>query len=198
MFTYNLYRGLGGLFWIPFIYFWGRAPVLFWTTLAGTMFTLGATLAHSFSVYYGMRALMAFMLTAGQTIGLAFIQDMFFFHQHAQKIGIWTALFLVSPYCGPLFGNFIISGTNSWRAVYWTVFGLGCGTLALIILFIDEPWYRRDIPMENQPIPSNRLMRLLGIWQIQNHTGYYLTVATSCRRLTYILFKPIIIPIMIY
>lgn len=25
--------GIGGLFCIPFIYFWGRAPVLFWTTL---------------------------------------------------------------------------------------------------------------------------------------------------------------------
>jgi MFS family permease len=127
------------------------------------MLTLGCTMTHSFSVYYGMRALVAFMLNAGQTIGLAFIQNIFLFRQHVQKIGIWTALFLVSPYCSPLFGNFIISSTNSWRAVYWMIFGLGCGTVALIILPIDEQWYRRDIPMENQPKPGNRLMKLLGI-----------------------------------
>jgi MFS family permease len=162
------------------------------------MFTLGCTLTTSFSVYYGMRAMMGFMLTARQTIGLAFIQDTFFFHEHAKKIGFWTAMFLVSPYCGPLFAYFIISGTESWRAVYCMMFGLGCGCVLLIVLFIDEPWYRRDIGMENRPTSGPRFFRLLGTSQAQQRGGYFLSVGTACRQLTYILFKPIIIPIMIY
>jgi MFS family permease len=142
--------------------------------------------------------MMGFMLTAGQTIGLAFIQDMFFFHQHAQKIGIWTACFLVSPYCRPMFGNFIIYGTNDWRNVFWMIFGLGCLVLILTVLFIDEPWYRRDLPLEQQPAQGHRLLKLIGLWQASNHRGYFLTIGVSCRRLTFVLFKPIIMPIMVY
>lgn len=50
--------GIGGLIWIPFCYFWGRAPILFWTTLAGTFFTLACALAPNFATFYGFRALM--------------------------------------------------------------------------------------------------------------------------------------------
>jgi MFS family permease len=192
----SISSGLGGVLWIPFIYTWGRAPVLFWSTVAGTMFTLGCALSPNFTTYYSMRALMGVTLTAGQTIGLAFIQDMFF-HEHAKKIGIWTSMFIVSPYCGPLFASFIVDKTNSWRNVFWMMFGLGCALAILIILFIDESWYRRDIALDVQPPRGHRWMRVLGAKQIQNHTGYFLSIGTSCRRLAYVLFKPIIIPIMI-
>ena len=172
--------------------------MLFWVVLSGTLFTLGCTLAPSFSTYYGLKAMQGFTLTAGQTIGLAFIQDMFYFHEHAKKIGIWTSLFLASPYCGPLFGNFIISGTGSWKNVFWMVFGLGCFDLILIGLFVDESWYRRDIPQDKQPARGNRLLRLIGVWQLRVHNGYFLTIFHSFQRLALVLFKPIMVPIMVY
>lgn len=183
---------------MPFLHFWGRAPLLFWVVLSGTFFTLGCTLAPTFHVYYGMKALQGFTLTAGQTAGLALIQDIFFFHEHARKIGIWTALFLASPYFGPLFANFIIAGTGSWQNVYWLIFSVGCLNILLIVLFLDETWYRRDIPVELQPTRSNRLLRVVGIWQIQIHTGYYGTFWASCRRLIALLSKPIMLLIMTY
>jgi MFS family permease len=191
-------RGVGVVFWIPLISVYGRAPVLFYTTLAGTLLTLGCILAPSFSVFYGLRTIQSFFFTALQTIGLAFIQDMFFFHEHAKKIGIWTSCFLVSPYVGPLFANFIVWGTDSWRAPYWMVFGLGCLVLILVVLFIDEPWYRRDIAPENQPPNGIRIFKVLGLWQLRNHNGYFLNLSTGYRRLTSVLIKPVIILIMIY
>jgi MFS family permease len=190
--------GIGGLIWIPFIYFWGRAPILFWTTVAGTLFTLGCCVAPNFQTFYGLRAMMGITLTAGQAIGLAYIKDMFFFHEHVRKIGLWAGFFLLSPYCGPLFGNFIINGTGSWRAVFWLVFGICCLDLVLIVLFGDESWYRRDIPYSEHPPRGNRLVRLVGVWQIKYHKDYFLTVSTSCQRLTAVLFKPIMVPSMIY
>lgn len=193
----TLSRGIGGVFWIPLISVCGRAPVLFYATLVGTLFTLGCILAPSFSAFYGLRAIQGFFFTALQTIGLAFIQDIFFFHEHAKKIGIWTSCFLISPYFGPLLANFIVWGTNSWRAPYWMVFALGCLVMVLIILFIDEPWYRRDILLENQPIKGRRIFRVLGVWQLR-HNAYFLALPTSCRRLTSVFIKPIIIPIIIY
>jgi MFS family permease len=191
-------RGVGGCFFMPFLFFWGRAPTLFWVVVSGTLFSLGCTLAPSFEVYYAMKALQGFTLTAGQTSGLAFIQDMFFFHEHARKIGIWTAIFLASPYFGPLFANFIIAGTGSWRGVYWLVFGLGCLNLVTLLCFLDETWYRRDIAPENQPAKGSRIFRIIGLWHIRVHRGYFGTVLNSYQRLGAVLLKPIMLPAMIY
>jgi predicted MFS family arabinose efflux permease len=183
---------------MPFLWFWGRAPVLFWVAFSGNCFTLGCLLAPTFEVYYVMRVLQGLALTAGQTAGLAFIQDIFFFHEHARKIGIWTSLFLTSPYWGLLLANFILAGTGSWRDVFWLYFGLSCLNLLLVVLFLDETWYRRDIPQEMQPKRGNRIFRVIGIWQIRVHNGYFGTFAKSSRRLTALLIKPIMLPIMIY
>jgi hypothetical protein len=89
-----------------------------------------------------MRALMGFTFIVGQTIGLAFIQDMFFFPQHVRKIGFWAAIHLMAPYTTPLLGNFIISGTENWCLVFRVVFALAVWYLLLLVLFIDECWYR--------------------------------------------------------
>ena len=73
-----IFSGIGGLIMIPLASFWGRAPLMFWTTLAGALFTLASTVTHSFSVFYGFRALQGITLNAYQVVGLACIKDMFF------------------------------------------------------------------------------------------------------------------------
>lgn len=190
--------GIGGIFWIPPIYFWGHAPVLFWTTVAGTLFTLGCTVTQSFNIFYALRALMGFTLTACQTIGLSYIKDMFYFHEHARKIGLWAGLFLLAPYCGPLFGNFIIDGTGEWRNVFWLVCAVCCAGLVLIVLFADESWYRRDIPVEEQPERGTRLMGLIGVWQIQHHHGCFNSFFAAYGRLLAVAIKPILLPTLLY
>ncbi|KIW84767.1 hypothetical protein Z517_00155 [Fonsecaea pedrosoi CBS 271.37] len=193
-----LMLAIGGLFWVPFVYFWGRAPVLFWTTLAGTLFSLGTVLTDDFDTYYALRALQGFCLSSVQGIGLNFIKDMFFFHEHARKIGIWAAIFLTGPYLGPPFGNFIIAGTGGYIGCLWLGFACCCVNLALIILFSDETWYKREVPIEDQPVRGQRLFRVVGIWQLTIQKGYFLSVPESFHRLFRVFLKPIIIPSMIY
>ena len=194
----NWSSGLAGVLWIPLLFFWGRAPVLFWIVLSSTCFALGCTLAPNFETYYAMRALEGITATAGQTAGLAFIQDIFFFHERARKIGIWTAVFLGSPYLGPLFGNFMVIGTGYWRSVFWLIFAMGCFNMVLILAFLDETWYRRDLDREKQPARGSRIWRVVGLWQFRVHHGYFGTVSRSGRRLWSVLLKPIILPIMVF
>ncbi|KAI9810481.1 MAG: hypothetical protein M1827_006257 [Pycnora praestabilis] len=172
---------------------------MFWSTLLGTFFTLACAVTNDFTVFYAFRALMGFTLTAYQAVGLSVIKDMFFYHEHARKIGIWVALFVMSPYVAPLFGNFIIGGTGSWRGVFWMVFGTCVLDLILIVLFADESWYNRNLSPEQQPPRGPRLMRIIGIWQIQNHkaAGFF-TVLSSFNRLLSTFLKPVIIPSMLY
>jgi MFS family permease len=159
---------------------------------------MGCAVAPNFTTFYALRALMGLFLTSGQVIGLSFIKDMFFFHQHARKIGIWATLFVLAPYLAPLFGNFIIAGTGDWRLIFWVVFAICMVDLTLIVLFADESWYRRDIPISDQPDRGVRLMRLVGIWQIKHHKAYFLTIGASLTRLFAVLGKPIVIPCMVY
>lgn len=183
---------------MPFLFFWGRAPTLFWVAFMGTWLSLGCALAPSFKVYYAMKALQGFTLTAAQTAGLAFIQDMFFFHEQSRKIGIWTCVFLVSPYFGPLFANFILAGTGEWRSVAYLVFALGAFNIATNLLILDETWYRRDIAADLHPKKGARILRVFGIWQFQNHRDYFGTVLGSYQRLVAVFVKPIVVPTMLY
>ncbi|EXJ67941.1 uncharacterized protein A1O5_08555 [Cladophialophora psammophila CBS 110553] len=193
-----LMNGIGGVFWMPFIYFWGRAPVLFWVTFTGAFLTLGVCLVEDFTGFYALRALTGFFVSGSLTVGLAFIQDMFFLHEQARKIGIWFAIFNTCVYFAPMLGYYIMAGTGNWRATFWMAFGLETFVVMLIVLFIDETCYRRDKTITEQPSRGNRLLRLTGIWQIRVHRQYFASVYGSFLRLLHILYKPVVLPMYLF
>lgn len=160
--------------------------------------TLGCCLVENFAGYYGTRAVMGFFFSGSLTVGLAFVQDMYFFHQQARKIGLWTMMLLVAPYCSPVFGYFILADTHKWRTIFWVTFALGSFVLLLSIFFLDETWYRRDIAPSSQPQRGNRLSRVLGIWQLQTTRGYFMQPTTSLVRLFATLMKPVVFSVMLY
>ena len=129
-----------------------------------------------------MRATMGLFLTAPQTISIACIKDIFFFHEHARKIGLWACLYIASPYAGPLFANFIVDATGNWRIVFWLCFAVCVFNLLLIVCFLDESYYNRQIPVEHQPHRGWRILRLIGVWQIRNHKEYFYSLYGAINR----------------
>lgn len=199
--TSSAHRALGGLIWVPATSFIGRAPTLFWSTLFGFIFTIAAAVSPTFPCFYAMRALQGLTITSCQTIAMAFIKDIFFFHERARKIGLWALLYIASPYLGPLFANFILGSTNRWRLVFWTGFA-ACGIdLILIIAFLDETWYNREIPPEQQPPRGrgfgSRMLRIVGVWQLRHRRTYYETVYESFKKFFLTLTKPVI-PLVLF
>ena len=194
--------GVSGILWMPLLNAWGRMPVLFWTSVLGLFFTLGATLATDFETHYAMRALQSLFQSVGQTIGLAFVKDCFFFHEHARKIGIWYAIFITSPFLSPLLGNFIIGTLGEWRVIFWLVFSWSGFLVCMILVFGDETFYNRGVPLDRQPARNpghyNRLLRVTGIWQIRNHSNYFATILSSYSRLAAVFLKPVIPITMIF
>jgi len=176
---------------------------VFWSVLASALFTLGICLTDSFSAFYALRALQGATLTVCQTTTLCYIKDMFFLHEHARKIGIWLFCFYVTPYVGPMLGYFMISGLggsqNDWRPLYWLAFASTCLDLVLVLLFLDETWYRRDVSVEEQPSrKGGRWQRVVGIWQIRHHRAYFMGVVPAFGRLWAVLIKPLMLPILVY
>lgn len=194
-------RACGGLIWVPLTSFIGRAPVLFWTAFFGLVFVILTPLSPNFEVFYASRALHGFFLTSGQTIAVAFIKDIFFFHERARKIGLWALLYITSPFWGPLVGNFIVGGTGSWEKTFWFNTVVAGINLILIISFLDETWYNRTVPTRDQPPRghgfSSRLRRLIGIWQLRHHSTYYETAYNSFRRFLMTLLKPIVLLVLL-
>ncbi|EMC95145.1 hypothetical protein BAUCODRAFT_123616 [Baudoinia panamericana UAMH 10762] len=195
-----LMMGLGGLLWVPMTRYWGRGPTLFWATLIGLFFSLGSALAPTWPTFYAMRALMGWFLTAPQTISIAFLKDMFFFHERARKIGLWSTLYIASPYIGPCFANFIVGQTGNWRAVFWLNTGIVALQMCFILCFIDETWFDRDVPSSEHPPRAQgvmyRIPRLLGMWQIKHHSEYFDTVWSSYRCFAAVLTKPALVLIL--
>jgi MFS family permease len=194
--------GVSGIVWMPLLNSWGRMPVLFWSSVLGFFFTLGAVLSPTFPVHYAMRTLQGVTQSTGQTIGLAFIEDCFFFHEHARKIGIWYAIFLCSPFLSPMFANFIVGKTGHWPTIFWCVLGWSGFLISMILAFGDETYYNRSVPVDQQPNRGkgqlSRLLRVAGVWQIQNHSNYFPTILSSYLRLVEVFLKPVILLTMLF
>ena len=173
--------------------YFGRAPVLFWTTVIGFIFAILSATASTFTEFYAMRALLGLFITSAQTISIAFLKDLFFFHERARKIGLWACLYIASPYIGPCLSNFVLAGTQRWRDIFWMDVGVVGLQLVFILANIDETYYNRDISSGAQPRRSSgiagRLSRIFGVWQIRNNT-YYISFLQAYKRLFAVIFKP--------
>ena len=70
--------------------YFGRLPVVFWFLLVSMATAACCAGATSFDSFMAARILNGFFSTVTQAGGLMFIQDIFFFHERARKINIWS------------------------------------------------------------------------------------------------------------
>lgn len=188
--------GVSALFFVPLSTWWGRAPTIFWAALIACFLNLGVALSPDWHTYYITRVVQGLFSNAPPSIAIAFIRDIFFFHERARKIGLWTALFIASPYCGPLFGNFMLAGLDDWRPVLWLGFAMQAVFLVTCILFLDETWYNRDVADQQQPRRGAgffaRMSRVTGTWQIRHHNQFF-TLRHSVVRFVQAILKPVLV-----
>lgn len=122
-------------------------------------------------------------------------------HERARKIGLWALLYIASPYWGPLLANFVLGATSRWENIFWVCVGAVALDLCLIVAFLDETWYNREIPGYDQPSRGGgfleRMSRVVGIWGLRHHHRYYETAYISFRRFFSALFKPALFLILV-
>ncbi|OBT55600.1 hypothetical protein VE04_03638 [Pseudogymnoascus sp. 24MN13] len=162
--------GAGGVVAVALSAYFGRYPVLFYFIALAVGTAAWCAAATTFPSFMAARILNGFFSTVAQGGGLMFIKDMYFFHEHARKINIWSAFIILSPYFGPMFTAFIID-TVKWQwafGLYTIMTGL---CLILIMIFADETYYDRRIPIDAQPARGSHDSRMLGIaqWKGRRH-----------------------------
>ncbi|KKK12518.1 hypothetical protein AOCH_000045 [Aspergillus ochraceoroseus] len=182
--------GAAGLLVVSLSAYFGRYPVLFWFVVLALATAIWCAAAQSFESFMAARILNGFFSTVAQGGGLMFIKDMFFFHEQARKINIWSGFIVLSPYMGPLFAAFIVN-TQIWQWAFG-VYSIETGLcLIAIILLVDETYYDRK-NHEFELVPNApRWKRMLGIQQRQ--TKYIKnTVLDAAMRPITVILKPVV------
>ena len=189
--------GVGGIFAVWLSAWVGRLPVLFWFGCLSAGTAIWSASAISFESYMASRILNGVFVVAGAGGGLMWIKDVWFFHEHARKINVWSTAIILSPFLGPQFMAAIVS-VSSWRTGMYLNFGLIALGLALTIIFGEETFYPRHLPAGQVPRRQNRLLRLVGVEQYkQNYTTNSFLEAGS--RLGFSLLKlPVFLTCLFY
>ncbi|KAF2472657.1 putative MFS transporter [Lindgomyces ingoldianus] len=156
--------GAGGVLVVPAMAYFGRLPVLFWFILMALWSTAWCAAPANFEQFMAARIINGFFSTVAQGGGLIFINDIFFVHEHARKINIWSSFIIISPYLSPLITAFIIE-KHEWNWAFWLATLLHGLCLIAIVCIGEETYYDRRIPEDQQPAQSSRLKRLVGVEQ---------------------------------
>ncbi|KAL8712538.1 MAG: hypothetical protein Q9225_006928 [Loekoesia sp. 1 TL-2023] len=159
--------GAGGLFVVALSAYFGRLPVLFWFTLLAFFTAAWSAAVDSFNSFLVARMFNSFFSTVAQAGGLMFIRDVFFFHEYARMINFWGFAIILAPYLGPCLAAFMLS-TQEWELPFW-IYTIEAGlSLIAIVAWMDETYYDRQIPIDQQPLRKSRFMRLVGIEQFRS------------------------------
>ncbi|KAK0613214.1 major facilitator superfamily domain-containing protein [Immersiella caudata] len=183
--------GAGGVVVVLLSAYFGRMPIVFWFLLASTATAAWCAGATSLDSFTAARILNGFTSTVSQAGGLMFIQDIFFFHERARKINIWSSFIIISPYAGPLLTAFMLD-SQKWPIPFWVYFAMNVLALFLVIGWLQETYYDRTIPVADQPARGSRIGRLIGTAQFKSR-HLRNTFKQACWRTVSVLIKPIIL-----
>ncbi|KAE8346277.1 hypothetical protein BDV24DRAFT_147495 [Aspergillus arachidicola] len=188
--------GVGGPVVVALSAYFGRLPVLFYFVLMALATAIWCTAAQSFESFMTARILNGFFSTVAQGGGLMFIKDMFFLHEQARKINIWSGSIIISPYLGPMFAAFI-TNTQVWQWAFG-LYSIETGLcLIAIILFVEETYYDRKNTQPDLVPNAPRWKRMLGIQQ--RRSGYIVnTPKDAVMRPITVIMKPVVFLSTIY
>ncbi|SOE95781.1 MFS transporter, DHA1 family, bicyclomycin/chloramphenicol resistance protein [Burkholderia sp. D7] len=122
---------LGQLLWGPIGDRYGRRlPVAIGLVvfIAGSA---GCALSTNAAMLVGWRALQAVGACASVVLARAMVRDLYTGHRAAQMMSTLMTVMAVAPLLGPSAGGLILH-VASWRAIFWTLVGVGLATLAAL------------------------------------------------------------------
>jgi MFS family permease len=160
-------EGAAGIFIVALIAYFSRLPILFWFVVMALWTAALCARSTTLNEFIAARVLSGTFSTVTQAGDLIFINDMFFVHEHARKINIWSFFIILSPYLGPLITAFIIS-KYSWVWKFWLYTLLTGLRLIAVVIFAEEIYYDRRIPPEMQPPRKSQVLRLIGVEQFKS------------------------------
>jgi DHA1 family bicyclomycin/chloramphenicol resistance-like MFS transporter len=135
---------LGQLLWGPISDRYGRRlPVAIGLVLF-IIGSAGCALSSSAPALVGWRVVQAIGACAAVVLGRAMVRDLYAGDQAARMLSTLLTIMAIAPLLGPSLGGQILARAG-WRAIFWTLVGIGALTLgALFVLLETLPQARRN------------------------------------------------------
>jgi DHA1 family bicyclomycin/chloramphenicol resistance-like MFS transporter len=135
---------VGQLFWGPIGDRHGRRVPVGVGLVLFMIGSAGCALAGGAASMIGWRLVQAVGACAGVVLARAMVRDLYAGHRAAQMLSTLLTVMAIAPLVGPLLGAQIMA-LAGWRAIFWTLVGVGVLTFAALFLLPDTlPPARRN------------------------------------------------------
>ncbi|KAM5346889.1 hypothetical protein ACJ41O_009894 [Fusarium nematophilum] len=151
---YMMGMGLGSVIFSPTAILYGKRPVYLGSAIMFIATSLWAAWSPSFNSLLAARILQGVAVSPVECLPSATIAEIFFLHERAFRIGIYTLLLLGGKNLVPLVSAVII-GSFGWRWVFWILAMIIALGSVLLFLFVPETFWDRT-PHAKVRQPSRR------------------------------------------
>ncbi|KAL8952108.1 MAG: hypothetical protein Q9222_001976 [Ikaeria aurantiellina] len=140
---YMMGLGLGCVVASPTAILFGKRPVYLVCIILFVLSSVWCALSPNYASLVVARIFMGLAVSPVECLPSATIAEIFFLHERAYRLGIYTLLLLSGKNLVPLVSAAIIQGMNSWRWVFWIVAIVVGFCFFLMFFFVPETFWDR-------------------------------------------------------
>ncbi|KAI0020605.1 MFS general substrate transporter [Xylariomycetidae sp. FL0641] len=168
---YMLGLGIGSVVFSPTAILYGKRPVYLFGAVLFILSAVWCALSPNFTSLLLARIFQGIAVSPVECLPSATIAEIFFLHERAFRIGIYTLLLLGGKNLVPLVSAAIIESLD-WRWVFWILAIVVGVSGTLLFLFVPETFWDRS------PIPrSRKAPKRPSIWSRRSSAKHVPTVA---------------------
>ncbi|KAL9029405.1 MAG: hypothetical protein Q9196_002347 [Gyalolechia fulgens] len=146
---YMLGLGIGCVIMSPTAILFGKRPVYLVCIFLFILSSVWCALSPSYPSLVVARICMGIAVSPCECLPSATIAEIYFLHERAYRLGIYTLLLLSGKNLVPLVSAAIIEGLHTWRWVFWMVAIVVGFCFFLMFFFVPETfWDRTPRPHE--------------------------------------------------
>lgn len=139
---YMLGLGLGSVVASPTAILWGKRPVYLVAIVLFTLSSVWCALSPNYPSLVIARIVQGFAVSPVECLPSATIAEIFFLHERAYRLGMYTLLLLGGKNLIPLVSAAVVQSLG-WRWVFWIIaIVVGC-SFFLIFFFVPETFWDR-------------------------------------------------------
>ncbi|GKT45945.1 putative MFS-type transporter [Colletotrichum spaethianum] len=148
---YMMGMGLGSVIFSPTAILYGKRPVYLFSAVIFIISSVWAAVSPNFTSLILARIFQGIAVSPVECLPSATIAEIFFLHERAFRIGIYTLLLLGGKNLVPLISAVVIQALG-WRWVFWVVAMVVAFCGVLLFFFVPETfWDRTPVPKSRKP-----------------------------------------------